>query len=142
MLRRQVMKKCCLFSLVILTFCFAPTWISSQTNPPTDDARVKRNVELLGQGAKVVVTTKNGLKVEGRIGRLLDHSFDITGSKSGGVTTIAYDQVDEIKKAGWSKGAKIALGVGIGAAIVTSIVVGVSAKRGLGGFCPLGCGPF
>lgn len=104
--------------------------------------KIKTDIRKRGMGSefKVVVKMKDGTKLKGYISQILDDSFDLTDAKTKQPTTIPYRDVAEVKKQGWSTAAKIALGVGIGAVAVAA-VVGAVAKKGLGSFCPLGCGP-
>ncbi len=91
-------------------------------------------------GEKVVVTMKGGPKVKGIISNVLDDSFDLLDAKTRQPTTIPYRDVEKVKKQGWSTGAKVALGVAIGAGVVTAVVLGALSKDPFGGsFCPLGC---
>ena len=111
--------------------------------PLTDKTleRVKNDVRTQGTGerSKVSVKMKDGRKLKGYISQALDDSFDLTDAKTRQPTTIPYGDVAEVKKSGWSSGAKIALGIGIGAAAVIAVVAGALAKDPLGSFCPLGC---
>ena len=107
-----------------------------------DLEKIKADVQKTGTGAKnakVVVNLKNGIKLKGYLSQILDDSFDITDPKTGQPTTIPYRDVAKVKRQGWSTGAKVALGIGIGAAVVTLAVLGAFKREGLGSFCPLGC---
>ena len=90
-------------------------------------------------GEKVVVTMKSGSKMKGLISNVLDNSFDLLDIKTRQPTTIPFSDVEKVKKQGWSTGAKVALGVAIGATVVTAVVLGALANDPLGSFCPLGC---
>ena len=86
-----------------------------------------------------MVRMKDSRKMEGNISQVLDDSLDLIDSKTKQSVTIPYRDVASVKKTGWSSGAKIALGIGIGAAVTIAVVAGAVAKKGLSGFCPLGC---
>lgn len=64
----------------------------------------------------------------GYISQILDDSFDLTDSKTKQPTTIAYRDVTQGKKPGWSTGAKIALGVVIGVAAAAT-VLGIAIRN-------------
>jgi len=85
---------------------------------------------------------KDGTKLKGYISQTLEDSFDLTNAKTKQPTTVLYRDVAQVKKQGLSTGAKIALGIGIGA-LATAVVIGAlvaSAGADLFGnsFC---CGP-
>ncbi len=88
---------------------------------------------------KVVVTMKTGPKMKGIVSNVLPDSFDLIDSDTRQPTTIPYRDVEKVKKQGWSTGAKVALGVAIGAVVVAAVVLGALANDPLGSFCPLGC---
>jgi sRNA-binding regulator protein Hfq len=88
------------------------------------DRHIKARVNDLGAGAKVTVFLKDGKKIQGNISQILDDSFDVTVKKETQSTIISYRDVQRIKKRGLTSGAKVGLGVAIGAAaIVTALVV-------------------
>ena len=114
--------------------------VSAQLNPDNAAEKVKTDVFRRGAGekSKVVVKMKDGTKMKGYISQTGENSFDLTNSKTKQTTAVAYRDVTQVKKQGLSKGAKIAIGVGIAAAI-TVAVIGVSfgrALNGLGGIGP------
>jgi len=115
--------------------------ISAQTN--TDNAVEKIKTDVLkrgtGEKSKVVVKMKDGTKLKGYISQTGEDSFNLTDSKTRQTNAVAYRDVAEVNKQGWSKGAKIALGVGIAAA-VTVVVIGVAIGRGLDGLGNIGIG--
>ncbi len=118
-----------------------PQTTLGRTRTDNELEKVKTEVRKRGTGpeSKVVVTLKDGRKVQGYISQILDDSFDLTDPKTKQPNTIPYRDVAKVKRQGWSNGAKVALGIGIGAAVVTAVVLGAVAKKGLSGFCPFGC---
>ena len=90
-------------------------------------------------GKKVVVTMRAGTKMKGSISNVLPDSFDLIDEKTRQPTTIPFKDVEKVRKQGWSTGAKVALGVAIGAGIAAAVVLGALATDPLGSFCPLGC---
>jgi len=138
-------KKC--LSLVfigLLMFAANLQIISAQTNSGNSVEKVKTAVVRRGTGekSKVVVKMKDGTKKKGYISQTGEDSFDLTDSKTKQTTAVAYRDVAQVKKQGLSKGAKIALGIGIAAA-VTVVVLGVAISNAAddlfgGSLC---CGP-
>ena len=138
-------KKC--LSLVfigLLMFAANLQIISAQTNSGNSVEKVKTAVVRRGTGekSKVVVKMKDGTKKKGYISQTGEDSFDLTDSKTKQTTAVAYRDVAQVKKQGLSKGAKIALGIGIAAA-VTVVVLGVAINNAAddlfgGSLC---CGP-
>jgi len=143
-------KKC--LSLVfigLLTFAVNLKFISAQsdTNNSVEVNKVEKikttvNRRGTGEKSKVVVKMKNGTKLKGYISQIGEDSFDLTDSKTKQTTAVAYRNVAQVKKQGLSKGAKIALGIGIAAA-VTVVVLGVAINNAAddlfgGSLC---CGP-
>jgi anaerobic C4-dicarboxylate transporter len=138
-------KKCLSLVLVGLMLYGANLQIiSAQTNTDNVVEKVKTDVFRRGTGekSKVVVKMKDGTKMKGYISQTGEDSFDLTDSKTKQTTAVAYGDVAQVKKQGLSKGAKIALGIGIAAA-VTVVVLGVAISNAAddlfgGSLC---CGP-
>ena len=138
-------KKCLSLVLVGLMLYGANLQIiSAQTNTDNVVEKVKTDVFRRGTGekSKVVVKMKDGTKMKGYISQTGEDSFDLTDSKTKQTTAVAYGDVAQVKKQGLSKGAKIALGIGIAAA-VTVVVLGVAVSNAAddlfgGSLC---CGP-
>lgn len=86
--------------------------------------KVKTNVQKIGTGeaARVKIKLRDKTKVAGYISAADDEGFTVTDSKTGTVTTIAYAQVKSVQGHNLSTGAKIAIGVGIAAAIIFIIL--------------------
>jgi len=86
--------------------------------------RVKASVLKLGMGetARVKIKLRDETKLAGYISASDDEGFIVTDSKTGMATTIAYPQVKSVQGHNLSTGAKIAIGVGIAAAIIFVIL--------------------
>ena len=86
--------------------------------------KVKANVLKLGTGetARVKVELRDKTKLLGHISAANEEGFTVTNLKTGVATTVTYSQVKSVKGNNLSTGAKIAIGVGIGAAIVLLIL--------------------
>ena len=86
--------------------------------------KVKSNVMKLGTGesARVKVKLRDKTKLEGYISNAGEESFTVTNLKTGLATTVAYPDVKSVQGNNLSTGAKIAIGVGIAAAIIFIIL--------------------
>jgi hypothetical protein len=82
--------------------------------------KVKLNIARLGTGEQALVAIKlrDKTKVAGYIDRVSEDSFVVVHPKFGTVTSVNYVDVAQVKGNNLSTGAKIAIGIGIGAAIV------------------------
>ena len=78
----------------------------------------------VGPNAKVKVTLQDGTKLQGYISEARADNFTVTDAKTGGSVVVEYSQVKQLKGDGLSKGAKIALGVGI-AVVAFTVIIGV-----------------
>ena len=86
--------------------------------------KVKASVLKFGTGeaARVKIKLRDKTKLAGYISAANDDGFTVTDSKTGMATTIAYPQVKSVQGHNLSTGAKIAIGVGIAAAIIFIIL--------------------
>jgi hypothetical protein len=82
--------------------------------------KVKAGVVKLGTGkdAKVAVKLKDGTKLKGYVGEINENSFIIIDEKTGVATEIPYPNAKQIKGNNLSTGAKVAIGLGILAAVL------------------------
>jgi hypothetical protein len=87
--------------------------------------RVKNSISRLGVGpdARVEIKLQHNTKLVGYVSEVKDETFAITNPKTGATTTVAYDDVTQVKGHNLSTGAKIAIGVGIGIAIAVVTLV-------------------
>lgn len=85
--------------------------------------KVKASVMKLGTGeaARVKVKLRDQTKLEGYISTADGEGFTVTNPKTGMATAVAYSQVKSVKGNNLSTGAKIAIGVGIAAAVILLI---------------------
>jgi hypothetical protein len=90
--------------------------------------KVRAGVAKLGTGpqARVRVQLRDKTKAEGYVGRAGEEGFVLVDDKTGAETEIAYPQVQQVKGNNLSTGAKIAIGLGILAAV---IIIGLVALR-------------
>lgn len=86
--------------------------------------KVKANVLKLGTGesSRVKVKLRDQGKLEGYISDAGAETFTITNRKTGEATTVAYPEVKSVQGNNLSTGAKIAIGVGIAAAVIFIIL--------------------
>ncbi len=90
--------------------------------------RVKEGIGRLGTGpeARVQVKLRDGKKLKGYISEAGENSFVIVDAKSGAASTVPYPQVKQVTGNNLSKGAKIAITVGIvvGLLFLLTVVIG------------------
>jgi len=86
----------------------------------------------VGETSRVTVKLRNNAKMEGYISKTGEDSFEVTDKKTGGATTIAYDDVAQVKGKGLSTGVKIGIGIAIGAAVTVTALYIAFKKNGLG----------
>jgi len=124
-----MIKKYFSFALICLLLATAnSSFVSAQTQTDKNAssvAKIKTAVLKRGTGEnkRVQVKMLDGTKLKGYISQSGEDSFTLTDSKTGQTTSIAYGNVAQIKGGGLSKGAKIGIGIAVGAAAVVSIVV-------------------
>jgi len=116
--------------LLIALLVFSSNGYAAQTAGTPQVAKIKAQIQKRGAGekSKVRVTLGNGTVVKGYISKVEESSFDLDGSKSGQATSISYADVQKIQGPGLPTGAKIAIGGGIGVAIV-ALVIGIEYAR-------------
>lgn len=129
-----MLKKSLSVALLGLTLLFINLQsVNAQTSVDNNAAaveKIKANVNKRGTGEKARVNVKmlNGTKMKGFISQAGDDSFTLTDSKTKQTSTLAYNDVAQVKKQGLSTGAKILIGVGVGVA-VTAVVIAVAARN-------------
>ena len=104
--------------------------IAAQTasSPAQDVVKMQQALRKAQEKAKAVTVTlsrkvDNHTRLTGKVSEVSDASFTLTSQQTGNPVTLAYEDVRQVKQKGMSKGAKILLGIGIGA--VAFIAVGV-----------------
>ena len=75
-----------------------------------------------GQSTRVRVKLRDRAKLEGYISNAGEEGFTVTNPKTGVATTVAYPQVKSVQGHNLSSGAKIAIGVGVAAAVIFIIL--------------------
>ena len=81
--------------------------------------KVRAGIEKLGVGpqARVAIKLRSDVKLAGYVSKVKDGSFVVTDVKTKEATTVAYGDVSQIKGHNLSTGAKIGIGMAIGAGI-------------------------
>lgn len=99
--------------------------------------KVRRAVLKLGVGpdARVQVKLRDKTTLAGYVSEAGPDSFVVTDAGTGVATVVPYPQVKSAKGHNLSTGAKIAIGVGIAAAVVLVVYLIIRAKCGPEGRC-------
>jgi hypothetical protein len=80
-----------------------------------------------GTDAKVQVKLYDGTKIKGYITEISSTGFSVMNEKTHAVNEVPYPEAKQVKGNNLSTGAKIAIGVGIGAAIILLVyIIGVN----------------
>jgi hypothetical protein len=114
-----------LISLLVNLGTAGITYAATETEKNVRFAgKVKTNIFKLGTGqaARVKVKLRDKTKLEGYISAADEKTFTITDLKTGAATTVDYPQVKSVKGNNLSTGAKIAIGVGIAAAVIIFLI--------------------
>jgi hypothetical protein len=126
--RIQMFKKLCYILLVTLLINSVGLKVVYAGSREEKQARfaekVKANVLKLGVGeaARVKVKLRDKTWLEGYINVAGEENFTVTDLKTGLATTVSYPQVKSVKGNNLSTGAKIAIGVGIAAAVIIFLI--------------------
>ena len=89
-------------------------------------SKARAKVESLGNNARVEVKLRDNTKVKGNLSAITTDSFTVTDAKTGTTNTVAYNQVDEVKKAGGGLSTKTWLI--IGGAVVGTVITWIIVK--------------
>jgi hypothetical protein len=117
-----------LVALLLQTFAGLPAALAAKTQAETDaqlSERVKVKVARLGVGerARVTVKFKDGTKLKGYIAQAKDSEFIVRDRKTDASSVVLYRDVARIESnRGHSTARNIALGTGIGAGVVLTIL--------------------
>ena len=114
-----------LIALLINLASVAPTYAASKEEKEARFAeKVKASVLKLGTGesARIKIKLRDKTKLAGYVRAADDEGFTVIDSKTKISTTIAYADVKSVQGNNLSTGAKIAIGVGIAAAIIFTIL--------------------
>ncbi len=117
-----------LFLITLLITCVGVKVIyadSKEEKQARFTEKVKAGIARLGTGepARVKVKLSNKTKLNGYISEAGDENFVVVDAKTGAATRIAYADVQQVKGNNLSTGAKIAIGLGILAAILVILLI-------------------
>ena len=106
-------------------------WSQSSALPEDHAMKVKFEVQKRGTGehSRVKITLRDRTEVKGYISQIGPESFKLTDNKTGKVYSIAYQDVEKIRKPGLSTGPKIAIAAGVGAIAVGVILASIVASN-------------
>jgi hypothetical protein len=114
-----------LAALLINLAGMAPAYAASREEKEARfSEKVKASVLKFGTGeaARVKIKLRDKTKLAGYVSAADGDGFTVIDSKTGMATTIAYPQVKSVQGNNLSTGAKIAIGIGIGAALIFIIL--------------------
>jgi hypothetical protein len=114
-----------LMSITILTGTFGLQAAFGQSAYNAQASKARAKVESLGNNARVEVKLRDKTKVKGNVTAITADSFTVSDSKTGTTTTVAYNEVDEVKKPGSGLSTKgwIIIGAAAVGTVVTWIIV-------------------
>jgi hypothetical protein len=124
---------------LVLAFLLAPAGgarlVCAKSNAEKEarfTAKVRAQILKLGTGAaaRVRLRLRDNTKLEGYVSEAGADSFVVKDLKTGAAMVVAYSQVKQIKGHNLSTGAKIAIGVGIAAAVLLVTYLILKAKCG------------
>jgi hypothetical protein len=124
MLKRQLVLTLgvLVMNLALSTSLFAATDNDKVAKQAT---KVKANIARLGTGrdARIEVQLRDKTKLKGYVSQIKDSSFFVVDDRTGTEAEVPYSQTRQVKGHNLSTGAKIAIAVGIIAAIIAFIVI-------------------
>lgn len=81
----------------------------------------------IGPKAKVKLILLDGTKLQGYVSQATPDSFTVVDRRTGGNIVVPFSQVKQLDGSGLSRGAKIGIGLGIGAVAFTVVIGLVNA---------------
>jgi hypothetical protein len=128
-----MLKKICsvILSALFLQAAFVPAFAATKSDKEVKRAeKVRAELSKLGTGkdAHVRVELRDKTKLEGYLSEATEDHFAVTG-EDGKTTSVAYPQVKKAQGNNLSTGAKIAIGAGIGAAVVLIVLYTIYAAN-------------
>lgn len=115
-----------LLFIFLITANANPVFSQTQDKKQAEwEAKVKGKIEKLGVGDKALIEVKlkDKTKVKGYISEANGDHFVVVDKASGAVTKVPYAQVKQAKGNNLSTGAKIAIGLGVLAAILILLLI-------------------
>jgi hypothetical protein len=115
--------------LMLLVITAGGSHVAYGDSKAEKQARFTESVKLgiaklgIGERARVELKLKDKTKVKGYIREVTEEDCLVVDSKTGVMTRVAYPQIQTVKGNNLSTGAKIAIGLGILAAILTFFLI-------------------
>ena len=109
-----------------LSFMLVSNSIAWAAGTPLDPVKLKQTLTQRGIGKGVKVKELDGTSVTGVLTGIHDDSLEITPAKTVQTITIQYAQVSAVHNAGMSAGAKVGIGILIGAGAFCTLIVVVA----------------
>lgn len=112
--------------LVVSAVGARPVAASSKTEKDARLAgKVKAGIEKLGSGrdTRVELKLRDKTRLKGYVSEISENGFVVTDLKTGASNNVAYPDVKQIKGNNMSTGAKIAIGIAIGAGVTILILL-------------------
>jgi hypothetical protein len=111
-----------LFNLTLVNYVYADSKLDKKALLVE---KVKQGVNKIGIGeaARVEIKLYDGTKIKGFVKEINDDSFTVFNVKTNAEQNIPYPQVKQIKGHNLSTGAKIAIGLGILAAVLIILLI-------------------
>ena len=124
------MFKRCLSHLLMITLTFTTIGVASASAKSKAEkeaertAKVKAGIARLGVGkeTRVAVKLRDQTKLSGYISQAGEDSFVVTDAKTGAATTVGYPDATQVQGQNLSTGAKIAIGIAIGAGVTLLVI--------------------
>jgi len=117
-----MLKKSIAFVLIGLLFLAPSVWAKSK--PEKEAEKIKTAIQQLGTGpdARVRLKLRDKTKVAGYIQEAGAEAFVVVDAKTGTTTTVSYPNVTQVKGNNLSTGAKVAIVLGITAAVLAILL--------------------
>ena len=125
-MKLKMLVSCCLMVCVPIS-----AWSQSLVLSEEHAMKVKVAVQKRGTGehALVKITMRDKTVVKGYINQIGPESFQVTDNKTGKVSSIAYQDVEKVRKPGLSAGPKIAIVAGVGLIVVGVVLASIVASN-------------
>jgi hypothetical protein len=121
-------RKTVAWALVLFVLTYAGQTANGGTNGDKQARfaeKVKAGISQLGTGenARIELKLSDKTKLKGYVSEVADDHFVVIDKKTGAATNVAYTQVQTVKGNNLSTGGKIAIGLGILAAILAIFLI-------------------
>ncbi|MEQ1763071.1 MAG: hypothetical protein ABL984_08000 [Pyrinomonadaceae bacterium] len=114
--------------LALLTNGSSIVLAQSGNSDRIDEIKATVQKRLRNGKTDVKVEKFDGTKIKGKITQADDSGFTFVESETNSSSVIAYSDTKKVKGSGWPTSAKIAIGVGVAAA-VTFVAIGIAFRN-------------